>query len=91
MTPDASGWRSSERYAHVADMTAPDVAWEWLRRNESYDRDFQALSDNESELGALTAQPLRTAGAWGQLPAGTEVNGLAALFPRIDAEAVAAV
>ncbi|WP_438590756.1 transcriptional regulator domain-containing protein, partial [Escherichia fergusonii] len=33
MTPDASGWRSSERYAHVADMTASDVAWEWLRRN----------------------------------------------------------
>lgn len=45
----------------------------------------------EGELGALTAQPLRTAGDWGRLPAGTEVNGLQALFPRIDAEAVAAV
>ena len=45
MTPDASGWRSSIRYAHVADMTASDVAWEWLRRNESYDKDFRALAD----------------------------------------------
>ena len=54
MTPDASGWRSSERYAHVADMTASDVAWEWLRRNETYDRDFQALGDSESDLRTLT-------------------------------------
>ncbi|MFC5396773.1 transcriptional regulator domain-containing protein [Bosea vestrisii] len=54
MTPDASGWRSSERYAHVADMTASDVAWEWLRRNESYDRDFRALGDNESDPRTLT-------------------------------------
>jgi methionyl-tRNA synthetase len=45
----------------------------------------------EGELGPLTAQGLRTAGDWGRLPAGTEVNGLEALFPRIDAEAVAAV
>src|SRR3954452_2746008 len=45
----------------------------------------------EGELGELTAQPLRTAGDWGRIPAGTEVNGLQALFPRIDAEAVAAV
>ena len=49
MTPDASGWRSSERYAHVADMTASDVAWEWLRRNEYYDKDFQALADSKDD------------------------------------------
>ena len=54
MTPDASGWRSSIRYAHVADMTASDVAWEWLRRNESYDKDFQALADGKDDPGKLT-------------------------------------
>ena len=43
-----------------------------------------------AELGPLEAQPLRRAGDWGQLPAGTEVNGLEALFPRIDADAVPA-
>ena len=44
----------------------------------------------EPQLGDLTAQPIRDAGRWGQLQAGTEVNGLAALFPRIDTEVVAA-
>jgi methionyl-tRNA synthetase len=36
-------------------------------------------------LGDLTAQPLRAAGQWGQLPAGTVVGSLDALFPRIEA------
>ena len=54
MTPDASGWRSSIRYAHVADMTASDVAWEWLRRNESYNKDFRALADGIDDPRTLT-------------------------------------
>ncbi|PRB01948.1 methionine--tRNA ligase [Microbacterium sp. MYb64] len=41
----------------------------------------------EGGLGALTAQPLRDAGRWGQLPAGTVVQALAPLFPRIEATA----
>ena len=40
------------------------------------------------ELGPLTAQPIRDAGRWGQLAAGTTVNGLEALFPRIEATVV---
>jgi len=40
------------------------------------------------ELGGLDAQRLRSAGDWGQVPAGTAVNGLEALFPRIEADAV---
>ena len=35
-------------------------------------------------LGELTAQPIRDAGAWGILPAGTRVTTLAPLFPRIE-------
>ena len=54
MTPDPSGWRSSGRYAYVADMAASDVAWEWLRRNESYDKDFRALADGIDDPRALT-------------------------------------
>ena len=38
----------------------------------------------EAPLGRLTAQPLRDAGRWGQLPAGTAVGELAPLFPRIE-------
>ena len=37
--------------------------------------------------GALTAQPLREAGTWGQLPAGTRVGTLAPLFPRVEQSA----
>lgn len=53
MTPDASGWRSSERYDHVDAMTATDVAWEWLRRNEAYDKDFRALVDSKDDPHAM--------------------------------------
>jgi methionyl-tRNA synthetase len=38
----------------------------------------------EDALGALDAQPLREAGHWGLLPAGTKVGTLEALFPRIE-------
>ena len=38
----------------------------------------------EDALGALTAQPLREAGTWGQLPVGTHVQALAPLFPRVE-------
>jgi methionyl-tRNA synthetase len=35
-------------------------------------------------LGALTTQPIRDAGRWGQLPAGSAVSPLSGLFPRIE-------
>jgi methionyl-tRNA synthetase len=38
----------------------------------------------EESLGALAAQPLRTAGSWGQLKPGTVVGDLEPLFPRIE-------
>lgn len=61
MTPDASTWRSSA-YDHLDELTASDLAWEWLRRNDGYDADFEALT---SENGA--SQPLteRIRQRWG--------------------------
>lgn len=44
----------------------------------------------EAGLGALDAQPIREAGRWGQLPQGSTVSPLEALFPRIEQEAVSA-
>jgi methionyl-tRNA synthetase len=41
-------------------------------------------------LGALTDQPIRAAGTWGQLPTGIRVSALDALFPRIEHVADAA-
>ena len=39
----------------------------------------------ETALGQLADQPIRDAGTWGQLPAGTAQHDLAVLFPRIEA------
>ena len=54
MAPDASGWRSSTAYEHVDDLSASDLAWEWLRRNDAYGEDFQELSDRKADPHALT-------------------------------------
>lgn len=40
----------------------------------------------EEALGALDSLPLRSAGEWGKLPAGTTLQQLDVLFPRIEAE-----
>ncbi|HWM45682.1 MAG TPA: DUF6499 domain-containing protein [Xanthobacteraceae bacterium] len=44
MGPDTSRWRSSESYDYVESLIAPDLAWEWLRRNLNYHRDYSAHS-----------------------------------------------
>ncbi|WP_046845523.1 transcriptional regulator domain-containing protein [Hyphomicrobium sp. GJ21] len=54
MVPDASGWRSSALYLHIDGLAASDIAWEWLRRNEAYDHDFDAHSRNKKDPQSLT-------------------------------------
>lgn len=53
MLPDPSGWRSTNDYSHAEELTASDLAWEWLRRNEAYDRDYQKLVSDESDAPSL--------------------------------------
>lgn len=52
--PDAFRWCSSEIYDRIEDLTASDLAWEWLRRNEAYDQDFSALANRDIDPHALT-------------------------------------
>ncbi|MDI6022016.1 methionine--tRNA ligase [Leucobacter sp. UT-8R-CII-1-4] len=47
---------------------------------------WAALGADEA-IGALDEQPLRDAGTWGRLPAGTPQQPLAVLFPRIETDA----
>ena len=54
MMPDASHWRSSARYDHVEKLTASGLAWEWLRRNETYNQDFEAFSAKNADRAVLT-------------------------------------
>jgi hypothetical protein len=54
MTPDASTWRSSAEYEHLDALTASDLAWEWLRRNDAYDADFEASVAGHGDPEPLT-------------------------------------
>ncbi len=51
MGPDTSRWRTSTTYDYLDHLFAPDLAWEWLRRNPKYQRDFA-----ESERSSAAAQ-----------------------------------
>ena len=44
MPSDQSGWRSTADYDYVERLGAPDLAWEWLRRNKRYAQDYATLS-----------------------------------------------
>jgi len=44
-------WRSREAYANMEKAEAVDVAWEWLRRNGDYERDYRALKGSELSGG----------------------------------------
>jgi hypothetical protein len=54
VTPDATRWRSSASYDHVEGLAASDLAWEWLRRNDAYDEDFEALMQADADPQPLT-------------------------------------
>jgi len=54
MTLDPSNWRSSSDYDYVELLDAPDLAWEWLRRNTKYQNDYTALGREGSTPQRLT-------------------------------------
>ena len=56
MLPDASHWRAASRYDHVDILSGSGLAWEWLRRNEAYNEDFETFSTHIEEASTLTAK-----------------------------------
>ncbi|WP_449043496.1 transcriptional regulator domain-containing protein [Paracoccus versutus] len=85
MKPDLSKWRSSPSYDFVDEVASPDLAWEWLRRNENYQQDYRAVARQE----AMDAPSiLRFRNRWGLTfpgPARTVLRryaGLLAAIPR---------
>ncbi|WP_307719439.1 MULTISPECIES: transcriptional regulator domain-containing protein [Rhodoplanes] len=54
MTLDTGQWRSSSTYDFVDGLAAADLAWEWLRRNADYQRDYADI-----ERGAVDPQTYR--------------------------------
>ncbi|MNL55541.1 hypothetical protein D3C87_1789620 [compost metagenome] len=51
MSPDASRWRSAEAYDYLDELSAADLAWEYLRRNPDYQGDFQTSNQGEAGRG----------------------------------------
>jgi hypothetical protein len=41
--PPASNWRTSARYAYITELNPAELAWEFLRRNPDYQRDYPAI------------------------------------------------
>lgn len=56
MVPDISRWRSSATYDFVDDLVSPDLAWEWLRRNQKYQHDYRSILSENTEAAAGAAQ-----------------------------------
>ena len=40
----AIDWRSEQDYANFGMAEGADIAWEWLRRDSEYERDFNNLT-----------------------------------------------
>jgi hypothetical protein len=59
---DNSRWKSSPDYSYVEDLVAPDLAWEWLRRNEGYQRDYFLSQSTSTPSKGLTPDVRRQ---WG--------------------------
>jgi len=40
-------WRSKEAYPDAKTAETADIAWEWLRRDREYQRDYKTLISSE--------------------------------------------
>jgi hypothetical protein len=58
--PSGSDWRSSAIYEYLYELDASELAWEFLRRNPDYQRDYRAnprtelVADDGAERSART-------------------------------------
>lgn len=54
MRPDASYWRDRDRYDYFDGLSVEGLAWECLRRNEYYQREYGELVEREEQDQPLT-------------------------------------
>ena len=60
--PPVSDWRSAAAYTYLNDLNPAEFAWEFLRRNPEYQRDYRvAAADGVDEAEFLEALLLK----WG--------------------------
>lgn len=49
--PEQGTWRISTAYDYVNELDAPDLAWEFLRRNPEYQHDYSQLKGKDPGEG----------------------------------------
>ncbi|MFB4382269.1 DUF6499 domain-containing protein [Agrobacterium sp. LR_9] len=58
--PEQGTWRISTAYDYVNELDAPDLAWEFLRRNPEYQQDYNRLKQRglreDQAAAALSAK-----------------------------------
>src|SRR3546814_1241156 len=54
MKPVTSRWRSSSTDDYLDDRIPSDLAWEWLRRNTGYQRDYSEIERRPRDARHLT-------------------------------------
>jgi hypothetical protein len=47
--PPVPDWRSAAAYAYLNDLNPAELAWEFLRRNPDYQRDYRAAARDGAE------------------------------------------
>ncbi len=59
---EEGSWRTDSAYDYIDDLNAPDIAWEFLRRNHDYRREYSELQ----RLGHLAPDKARAlSDRWG--------------------------
>jgi len=62
MTPDTSQWRLESAYAHFDTLPGSGLAWECLRRNHEYQKDFASTLQKTGDLQRVHQRMMRR---WG--------------------------
>jgi len=47
--PPVRQWRSEGAYAYLNDLEPAELAWEFLRRNPEYQRDYRTAADSTAD------------------------------------------
>lgn len=60
--PSGVDWRSAAAYAYLNDLTPAEIAWEFLRRNPNYQREYRTAV---SQIPDEEKIPDEEASLWG--------------------------
>ncbi|SMH40571.1 transcriptional regulator domain-containing protein [Mesorhizobium australicum] len=60
MKPDTSKWDNPSAYDFIKDSAADSIAWEFLRRNKRYQKDYRDM-----QMAAAKDMPSNALDRWG--------------------------